>query len=79
MQGVTSIAPAYSILASFVATVILAGLVSPWAFLLGGLILILQAVNASQLAKDIPSAGGWYTWIARSLHPRAGFLRRLSN
>jgi amino acid transporter len=21
-----------------------------------------------------PSAGGWYTWIARSLHPRAGFF-----
>jgi len=73
MQGVTSIAPAYSILASFVSTVILAGIVSPWAFLIGGLILILEAVNASQLAKQIPSAGGWYTWIARSLHPRAGF------
>ena len=21
-----------------------------------------------------PSAGGWYTWIARALHPRAGFF-----
>jgi amino acid transporter len=73
MQGVTSIAPSFSILASFVSTVILAGLVSPWAFLIAGIILILQAVNASQLAKEIPSAGGWYTWIARSLSPRAGF------
>jgi amino acid transporter len=73
MQGVTSIAPSFSILASFVSTVILAGLVSPWAFLIAGAILILQAVNASQLAKEIPSAGGWYTWIARTLHPWAGF------
>ena len=21
-----------------------------------------------------PSAGGWYTWIARAFHPRAGFF-----
>jgi amino acid transporter len=28
----------------------------------------------NQLAKAFPSAGGWYTWIARSLHPRAGFF-----
>ena len=34
----------------------------------------LQALSAAQLAKVFPSAGGWYTWIARALHPRAGFF-----
>src|SRR6516162_4933788 len=51
-----------------------AGLVTPWAFLFGGLLLGMQALNAAQLAKIFPSAGGWYTWIARAFHPRAGFF-----
>jgi len=49
-----------------------AGLSTPWAFLFGGLMLGMQALNASQLAKVFPSAGGWYTWIARTFHPRGG-------
>jgi Amino acid transporters len=51
-----------------------AGVVTPWAYLFGGALLALQALNAAQLAKVFPSAGGWYTWIARALHPRAGFF-----
>src|SRR5262249_2356647 len=39
-----------------------------------GALLALQALNAAQLAKVFPSAGGWYTWIARTFHPRAGFF-----
>jgi amino acid transporter len=74
MQGVATIAPAFAILASFVFTVSLAGIVTPWAYLLAGLVLALMAVSASQLAKELPSAGGWYTWIARSLNPQAGFF-----
>ena len=49
-------------------------MVTPWAFLFGGVLLGLQALSAAQLAKVFPSAGGWYTWIARALHPRAGFF-----
>ena len=69
MQG---IAPSFAILASFVFIVTYAGLSTPWAFLFGGLMLGMQALNASQLAKVFPSAGGWYTWIARTFHPRGG-------
>ncbi len=47
---------------------------TPWAFLFGGVLLGLQALSAAQLAKVYPSAGGWYTWIARAFHPRAGFF-----
>ena len=74
MQGIATIAPSFAILASFVFIVGFAGLVTPWAFLFGGALLALQALNAAQLAKVFPSAGGWYTWIARALHPRAGFF-----
>src|SRR5215468_12692623 len=74
MQGIATIAPSFAILASFVFIVSFAGIVTPWAYLFGGLLLGLQALNASQLAKVFPSAGGWYTWIARALDPRAGFF-----
>src|SRR5215813_267844 len=74
MQGIATIAPAFAILASFVFIVSNAGIVTPWAYLFGGALLALQALNAAQLAKVFPSAGGWYTWIARALHPRAGFF-----
>jgi amino acid transporter len=74
MQGIATIAPSFAILASFVFIVTYAGVVTPWAFLFGGILLGMQALNAAQLAKIFPSAGGWYTWIARALHPRAGFF-----
>ena len=74
MQGIATIAPSFAILASFVFIVTYAGLSTPWAFLFGGVLLGLQALNAAQLAKVFPSAGGWYTWIARTFHPRAGFF-----
>ena len=70
MQGVATIAPAFAILASFVFTVSLAGVTAPLAYLIAGIGMLLVAVSVSQLAKAFPSAGGWYTWIARSLHPR---------
>jgi amino acid transporter len=74
MQGIATIGPSFAILASFVFIVSFAGLVTPWAYLFGGILLGLQALAAAQLAKVFPSAGGWYTWIARALHPRAGFF-----
>lgn len=74
MQGIATIAPAFSVLAAFVSTVALAGLVTPWAYLLGGIILTAQAVSTAQIAKEFPAAGSWYTWIARTVDPRAGFV-----
>src|SRR5258708_21205107 len=74
MQGIATIGPSFAILASFVFIVSFAGIVVPWSFLFGGVLLGLQALSAAQLAKVFPSAGGWYTWIARAFHPRAGFF-----
>jgi amino acid transporter len=47
---------------------------APLAYLLGGAVLIPLALSVNELARVFPSAGGWFTWIARSLHPRAGFF-----
>src|SRR2546423_2269016 len=74
MQGIATIAPSFAILASFVFIVSFAGVVTPWAYLFGGALLALQALNAAQLAEVFPSAGGWDTWIARAVHARAGFF-----
>jgi len=35
---------------------------------------LLVAVSIGQLAKQLPSAGGFYTYAARGLHPAVGFL-----
>src|SRR3984885_3788999 len=74
MQGIATIGPSFAILASFVFIVGFAGIVTPWAFLFGGIMLGLQALTADQQAKMFTAAGGCYTWIARSFLPRAGFF-----
>jgi amino acid transporter len=74
MQGVTHIAPAIAIVLTiqFIASV--AGLAAPLAYLIAFLIVFMLGVVLTQLAKHIPSAGGYYTYVSRSVHPRAGFL-----
>lgn len=74
MQGIATIAPAFAILSTFVFTVGLTGLAAPLAYLLAGAMLLPLALSVNELARAFPSAGGWYTWIARSLSPRAGFF-----
>jgi amino acid transporter len=74
MQGIATIAPAFAILSTFVFTVGLAGLATPLAYLVAGVMLLPLALSVNELARAFPSAGGWYTWIGRSLSPRAGFF-----
>jgi len=74
MQAITHIAPA---IAGFFFTafiVSLAGITSPLAYFIGFLIVLMLGSTLAQLAKEMPSAGGYYTYVSRGLHPRAGFL-----
>jgi amino acid transporter len=74
MQAITHIAPA---IAGFFFTafiVSLAGITSPLAYFFGFLIVLMLGSTLAQLAKHLPSAGGYYTYVSRGLHPRAGFL-----
>ena len=74
MQAITHIAPA---IAGFLFTpfiVSLAGITAPLAYLIGFLLVLMLGSTLAQLAKHMPSAGGYYTYVSRALHPRAGFL-----
>ena len=74
MQAITHIAPA---VAGFLFTPFIvsqAGITAPLAYLIGFLLVLMLGSTLAQLAKHMPSAGGYYTYVSRTIHPRAGFL-----
>lgn len=74
MQNVTAIAPAIAAF-FFPPTIVgFAGAHAPLAYFLGFLIVLALGMCLVQLAKLFPSAGGYFTYISRAVHPRAGFL-----
>jgi len=74
MQGVTTIAPAIAILYSFQFIVGLAGTAAPWVYVAALVIVLMTAVSLVSLARAFPSAGSYYTFVSRTVHPRAGFM-----
>ena len=52
----------------------MAGIASPLAYGIAFLIVLMLGVCLVQLALHLPSAGGYYTYVCRSLNPKAGFL-----
>jgi len=74
MQGITTIAPAIAILYSFQFIVGLAGVAAPWVYIAAMAIVIMTAVSLVALARAFPSAGSYFTYVSRTVHPRAGFL-----
>jgi amino acid transporter len=74
MQNVTHIAPAIAAFFFTQTLVGVAGGMAPLAYLIGLLIVIPLGVCLMQLAKKFPSAGGYFTYVSRSLGPKIGFL-----
>jgi amino acid transporter len=74
MQGLTHMAPATALLFTIQFTTTHAGTAAPLAYLLAFFIVIVLGVCLTQLAKHLPSAGGYYTYVSRTVHPRVGFL-----
>jgi amino acid transporter len=74
MQGITHIAPATATLFTIQLTTSYAGVTAPLAYLVAFLIVMMLGVSLTQLAKHFPSAGGYYTYVSRTVSPRAGFL-----
>ena len=74
MQGIGHTAPATAILLTLPITTSYAGAAAPLAYLLAFVLVLMLGVGLTQLARHLPSAGGYYTYVSRTVHPRAGFL-----
>jgi len=74
MQGVTHIAPAVGVVLSIQFITSLAGVTTPLSYLFAFFIVLLLGASLTHLAKHLPSSGGYYTYLSRTVHPRAGFL-----
>src|SRR5690348_17870047 len=74
MQAITHIAPAIAALFFTQFIVSLAGITAPLAYVVGILVVLMLGNTLVQFSKHLPSAGGYYTYVSRSLSPRAGFI-----
>ncbi|PYV37587.1 MAG: hypothetical protein DMG06_27675, partial [Acidobacteria bacterium] len=74
MQGITHIAPAVGIVLTIQLITSLAGVTTPLAYAIAFGIVLTLGVALTQLAKHLASAGGYYTYVSRTVHPKAGFL-----
>jgi amino acid transporter len=74
MQGIAHTAPATAVLLTLPFIASHAGLAAPLAYLIAVLIVLMLGIGLTQLAKQMPSAGGYYTYVSRTIGPRAGFL-----
>jgi amino acid transporter len=74
MQSITHISPAIAALFFTQFVVSKAGEAAPLAYLVGVIVVLMLGVTLAQMAKILPSSGGYYTYVSRGVHPRAGFL-----
>jgi amino acid transporter len=74
MQAVGHIGPAAGTLTSLAFITTLAGLATPTTYIIGGAVIMLVALALMQLARKIHGAGGYFTYVSRTVGPRAGFM-----
>jgi amino acid transporter len=74
MQNITHIAPAIAAFFFTQTLVSFAGGQAPLAYLTGLIIVIPLGVCLMELARKFPSAGGYFTYVSRTLGPSMGFL-----
>jgi amino acid transporter len=73
-QSITHMAPGAAIAFSIYVSIQFAGPALPLSVLLALVGCVCVATSIGQLAKEMPSAGGLYSYVARALGPQAGFL-----
>ena len=73
-QSVTHMAPAAAVAFSIIVGANFASGALPLSVIFALVGCLLVAISIGQLAKHLPSAGGFYTYTARGIHPVVGFL-----
>jgi amino acid transporter len=73
-QSITHMAPAAAVAFSIIVGANYAAGALPLSVLFALVGCLLVAISIGQLARRLPSAGGFYTYAARGLHPAVGFL-----
>ncbi len=74
MQSISFVAPAVSVLLTFQLIAGFAGIASPFALAVVAVIILMLAISLAQLARQMPSAGGYFTYVSRAVGARAGFM-----
>lgn len=73
-QSITTMAPASAVAFSLGAAIPFAGGALPLAVVLALIVCTMIALNIGALARFLPSAGGLFTYVSRSLGPQAGWM-----
>src|SRR4051812_1386266 len=73
-QSVTAMAPASAVAFSLGAAVPFAGTALPLATLIALAVCMLIAINIGAMAKSLPSAGGYFTYVSHGMGDKAGWL-----
>jgi amino acid transporter len=74
MQSVAQISPTLGIFYTIAFNTAQAGVTAPLTYLAAFVVCLALAVPLSGLARHLPSAGGFYTYISGGIGPRSGFI-----
>ncbi len=73
-QSITFMAPAIATALSIPLGISYAGGAAPLSVILALIACLIAANSIGELAKHLPSAGSFYTFVSHGIHPQAGFL-----
>ena len=74
MQSIAQISPTLGIFYTIAFTTGQAGVTAPLTYLAAFLVCLIIAVPMRGLARHLPSAGGFYTYVSAGIGPKAGFM-----
>ncbi|HEU5375877.1 MAG TPA: APC family permease [Ktedonobacteraceae bacterium] len=73
-QSITTMAPASAVAFSLFAALAYTGGALPLAVIIALVVCVLVALNIGALARYLPSAGGYFTYVSHGLGPQAGWM-----
>jgi len=73
-QSITFMAPAIATALSIPAGIAFSGGAAPLSVILALVACLIAANSIGQLARHLPSAGSFYTFVSHGIHPQVGFL-----